>query len=72
MLGGLIKLCLTLPHLLILYAYGFLAGVVVFLAEFAIVFNKTFSTPGLHTIKVVVAGTRGRPRVDVDAFLLAY
>ncbi len=37
-----------------------------------IVFNKTFSTPGLHTIKVVVAGTRGRPRVDVDAFLLAY
>ena len=24
-----------------------------------IVFNKTFSTPGLHTIKVVVAGTRG-------------
>lgn len=29
---------------------------------------KTFASSGTHTIKVVVVGTAGRPRVDVDAF----
>ncbi|HEY2887906.1 MAG TPA: hypothetical protein VGJ17_04775 [Candidatus Limnocylindrales bacterium] len=30
--------------------------------------TRTFSASGKHTIKVVVVGTSGRPRVDVDAF----
>ena len=36
-----------------------------------VVFNKTWSIPGTHTIKIVVLGTAGRPRVDLDAFLVA-
>jgi hypothetical protein len=33
-----------------------------------IVFSKAWTSYGAHTIKIVVAGTAGRPRVDVDAF----
>jgi hypothetical protein len=30
--------------------------------------QKTWGVPGAHTLKVVVLGTTGRPRVDIDAF----
>lgn len=33
-------------------------------------FAKTWSAVGTHTIKVVVLGTSGRPRVDADAFFV--
>ena len=33
------------------------------------VFTRVFATSGPHTIKVVAAGTKGHPAVDVDAFL---
>jgi hypothetical protein len=32
--------------------------------------QKTWSSSGTRTIKVVVVGTAGRPRVDVDAFVV--
>lgn len=32
------------------------------------VYAKTFSKSGTHTLRIVVLGTSGRPRVDVDAF----
>jgi hypothetical protein len=35
----------------------------------SIVFARNWSTVGWHTLKIVVAGTAGRPRVDVDAFV---
>jgi hypothetical protein len=34
----------------------------------SIVFARNWSTVGTHTIKIVVVGTAGHPRVDVDAF----
>lgn len=35
----------------------------------SIVFASNWSANGSHTIKIVVVGTAGRPRVDIDAFL---
>ncbi|MEJ7653803.1 MAG: hypothetical protein WKH64_10935 [Chloroflexia bacterium] len=35
-----------------------------------VVFAKTWSGVGQHKIEVVVEGTAGRPRVDVDAFIV--
>ena len=35
----------------------------------AVVFARSWSKPALHTLKIVVRGTAGHPRVDVDAFL---
>jgi hypothetical protein len=35
-----------------------------------IVFTRTWSTSGTHTIRIVGLGTSGHPRVDVDAFLV--
>ena len=35
-----------------------------------VAWQKSWSTAGTRTIKVVVAGTNGRPRVDVDAFVV--
>jgi hypothetical protein len=35
-----------------------------------IVFARTWSTSTTHTIKVVVLGTAGHPRVDLDAFIV--
>ena len=35
-----------------------------------VVFARTWSTSGTHTIRVVVLGTAGHPRVDVDAFIV--
>jgi len=35
-----------------------------------LLYQITFSSPGTHTIKIVVVGTAGHPRVDVDAFLV--
>jgi subtilisin family serine protease len=33
-----------------------------------VVFNQSWPTNGLHSVKLVVVGTSGRPRVEVDAF----
>jgi hypothetical protein len=33
-----------------------------------VVFNKSWTSYATHTIKLVVVGTAGRPRVDLDAF----
>lgn len=33
-----------------------------------VVFSKSWASYGSHTIKLVVVGTAGRPRVDLDAF----
>ncbi|HET9666138.1 MAG TPA: S8 family peptidase [Desertimonas sp.] len=33
-----------------------------------VLFSRAWSTPGLHTVKLFVSGTPGRPRVDIDAF----
>jgi len=35
-----------------------------------VVWSAWFATPGLHTIKVVVVGTAGHPRVDIDGFFV--
>jgi N-acetylmuramoyl-L-alanine amidase/Bacterial Ig-like domain len=35
-----------------------------------VAFSKTWSSSGTHTIRVVAEGTTGRPRIDVDAFLV--
>jgi GH25 family lysozyme M1 (1,4-beta-N-acetylmuramidase) len=37
-----------------------------------IVFAARWASPGSHTIKVVVVGTAGHPRVDVDGFVRLY
>jgi hypothetical protein len=34
----------------------------------SIIFARNWSTVGTHSIKIVVVGTAGHPRVDVDAF----
>ena len=34
----------------------------------ALAWQKTWSTSGTQTVKLVVVGTSGRPRVDLDAF----
>jgi hypothetical protein len=36
-----------------------------------VVFSAAWPTSGAHTIHVVVVGTRGHPRVDLDAFVVA-
>jgi hypothetical protein len=33
-----------------------------------IVFAKSWSSSGTHTIRIVVVGTPNRPRIDIDAF----
>jgi hypothetical protein len=33
-----------------------------------VAFSRTWTVPGTHSVRVVVAGTAGRPRVDLDAF----
>ncbi len=40
------------------------------LSERRIVFSATGLTAGPHTLKIVVGGTRGRPRVDIDGFVV--
>ncbi len=35
-----------------------------------LVFTRTWTTTRAHTLKVIVAGTRNRPRFDVDAFVV--
>jgi subtilisin family serine protease len=34
-----------------------------------VLFSRSWPTPGTHTVKVVVVGTSGRPRVDIDGFV---
>jgi hypothetical protein len=36
----------------------------------ALVFTGAWASAGPHTLRLVVAGTPGRPRVDVDAFVI--
>ncbi len=36
----------------------------------AVVWQKTWSSSATRTIKLVVSGTSGRPRVDLDAFVV--
>jgi subtilisin family serine protease len=33
-----------------------------------VVFNVSWTTPGVHRVRLVVSGTSGRPRIEVDAF----
>jgi subtilisin family serine protease len=33
-----------------------------------VLFSRSWSIPGVHSIKLIVSGTSGRPRVDIDAF----
>jgi hypothetical protein len=40
------------------------------LAARRIVFTRTWATKAKHVVKVVILGTAGRPRVDLDAFLV--
>ncbi len=47
--GASLKVLLALPHLVILYGFGFLAGVIVFIAEFAILIDRRFP-PGLFQL----------------------
>ena len=35
-----------------------------------LVFTRTWTTSRAHTLKVIVAGTKNRPRFDVDAFVI--
>ena len=35
----------------------------------SIVFARNWLTNGTHTITIVVVGTAGHPRVDIDAFV---
>jgi hypothetical protein len=35
-----------------------------------IVWARSWKTPALHTVTIRVLGTPGRPRVDVDGFVL--
>ncbi len=37
-----------------------------------IVFSARWATVGAHTIQIVVAGTMGRPRVDIDTFVVLH
>jgi hypothetical protein len=54
------------------YVDGVLAGTVSTTATTtayrSVVWSKTFAASGAHTVKLVVAGTAGHPRVDLDAF----
>ena len=34
----------------------------------AVLFARTWASAGTHTVRIVVVGTAGRPRVDIDAF----
>jgi subtilisin family serine protease len=35
-----------------------------------VLFSRAWATPGTHTVKLVVVGTTGRPRVDIDGFAI--
>jgi hypothetical protein len=35
----------------------------------AIVLTRNWASPGTHSLRIVVAGTAGHARVDVDAFV---
>lgn len=35
-----------------------------------IVFSRSWSTKARHTVRLVVLGTSGHPRVDVDGFIV--
>ena len=55
-----------------IYVDGILAATVDTYAASAtrqlVIWQKTWAAVGTHTVKLVVAGTAGRPRVDLDAF----
>ena len=33
-----------------------------------VLYNRAWSVPGVHTVKLFVSGTSGRPRIDIDGF----
>jgi hypothetical protein len=35
-----------------------------------VIFGQTWATSGAHKVKLVVVGTSGHPRVDIDAFVV--
>lgn len=35
-----------------------------------VVYGRTWTSSGRHTIRIVCAGTSGRPRIDLDAFVV--
>jgi hypothetical protein len=35
-----------------------------------VLFSRAWSTVATHTVRVVVLGTAGRPRVDIDGFAI--
>jgi hypothetical protein len=35
-----------------------------------LVYQYTWATPGTHKLKIVVSGTAGHPRIDIDAFVV--
>ena len=37
----------------------------------SVVFSKGWTTSGNHQVRVIVVGTSGHPRVDLDAFVVA-
>jgi hypothetical protein len=42
------------------------------LASRVVVYSTAWASPAVHTVKVRVLGTVGRPRVDLDAFLVIH
>ena len=36
-----------------------------------VLFSKSWTTVAAHTVRVVVVGTSGRPRIDIDGFAVA-
>ena len=39
-------------------------------ANKVVVFARSWPTTGAHTVKLVVLGTSGHPRIDIDAFAI--
>jgi hypothetical protein len=37
-----------------------------------VLFSQSWPTAGVHTVKLFVSGTSGRPRIDIDGWAVAY
>lgn len=64
-IGMLIRVILLIPHLIVLYVLGIIAMVIVFVAQFAILFSGNFPA-GMHSF--VVGVTRWSMRVTAYLF----
>ena len=51
--------------------YGIAASPGVHYAYRRVVWTKSWSAFGAHTVKIVGSGTAGHPRVDIDALIVA-